>query len=163
MRTAGLLVALAFLGCAKQGTVAPEPARLKIVATPSDASVYIDGHYFGRATVLSKEPKALVHFTVTPGNAFKLTSHGFVLNDPSATASLPDATAFGSPVGGPAAADLAEAGLRMFTILQALSGEPSRCMINNRRPGAGGRPVAWENAIVRLYENTPGHIWKLLQ
>ena len=60
MRTAGLLVALAFLGCAKQGTVAPEPARLKLVATPSDASVYIDGHYFGRATVLSKEPKALV-------------------------------------------------------------------------------------------------------
>ncbi len=47
---------------------------------------------------------ALVRITVTPGNAFTLTSHGFILNDPSNTASLPDATAFGSPVGKPAAA-----------------------------------------------------------
>ncbi len=60
MRFAGLLLALTLLACAKQGTVAPEPARLKVIATPSDASVYIDGHYFGRATVLSQEPKALV-------------------------------------------------------------------------------------------------------
>ena len=60
MRLAGLLVALTLLGCAKQGAVAPEPARLKVIATPADASVYIDGHYFGRATVLSQEPKALV-------------------------------------------------------------------------------------------------------
>lgn len=59
MKSAGLLVALTLLGCAKQGTVAPEPARLKVIATPSHASVYIDGHYFGRATVLSQEPKAL--------------------------------------------------------------------------------------------------------
>ncbi|NNE17211.1 MAG: PEGA domain-containing protein, partial [Myxococcales bacterium] len=40
-------------------TVAPEPARLQIITTPPNASVYIDGHYFGRATVLSQEPKAL--------------------------------------------------------------------------------------------------------
>ena len=68
---AGLLVAL---GCAKQGTVAPEPARLKVIATPANASVYIDGHYFGRATVLSQEPKALapgVHLmTVTAEDHF---------------------------------------------------------------------------------------------
>jgi hypothetical protein len=52
-------VALFLLSCAKEGTVAPEPARLKVVANPPTASVYIDGHYFGRATVLSQEPKAL--------------------------------------------------------------------------------------------------------
>lgn len=51
-----------------------------------------------------EEPEPLVRFTVKPGNAFTLASHGFVLNDPSATARLPDATAFGSPVGGPAEA-----------------------------------------------------------
>ena len=55
-----LLLGLVALGCAKEGTVAPEPARLKVIATPANASVYIDGHYFGRATVLSQEPKALV-------------------------------------------------------------------------------------------------------
>jgi hypothetical protein len=54
-----LVLVLLALGCAKKDTVAPEPARLKIVATPADASVYIDGHYFGRATVLAAEPKAL--------------------------------------------------------------------------------------------------------
>lgn len=53
-------VALVLVSCAKEGTVASEPARLKVLATPSTASVYIDGHYFGRATVLSQEPKALV-------------------------------------------------------------------------------------------------------
>ena len=52
-------LALVLVACAKEGTVAPEPARLKVVATPATASVYIDGHYFGRATVLSQEPKAL--------------------------------------------------------------------------------------------------------
>jgi hypothetical protein len=62
VRPAASLVLLLALGCAKQGTVAPEPARLKVLADPSDASVYIDGHYFGRATVLAAEPKAL-----TPG------------------------------------------------------------------------------------------------
>jgi hypothetical protein len=60
VRSASLLLALIAFGCAKQGTVATEPARLKVVATPRDASVYIDGHYFGRGTVLSEEPKALV-------------------------------------------------------------------------------------------------------
>ena len=60
VRTRGIAMALLLLGCAKQGTVAPEPARLKVIATPPDASVYVDGHYFGRATVLSQEPKALV-------------------------------------------------------------------------------------------------------
>jgi len=62
VRAAALVLALAACGCAKNGTVAAEPARLKVVTTPPNASVYIDGHYFGRATVLSAEPKAL-----TPG------------------------------------------------------------------------------------------------
>jgi len=53
------LAAILLVGCAKKGAVATEPARLKVVATPSTASVYVDGHYFGRATVLSREPKAL--------------------------------------------------------------------------------------------------------
>jgi len=60
VRTVGLVLVLIALGCAKQGTIATEPARLKVVAKPADASVYVDGHYFGRATVLSEEPKALV-------------------------------------------------------------------------------------------------------
>jgi len=59
MRSAVLVLALVALGCAKKNTVAPEPARLKIIAGPPNASVYIDGHYFGRTTVLSQEPKAL--------------------------------------------------------------------------------------------------------
>jgi hypothetical protein len=60
VRVAVLALALAALSCAKKNAVAPEPARLKIIATPPNASVYVDGHYFGRATVLSQEPKALV-------------------------------------------------------------------------------------------------------
>ena len=59
MRVAAVALALMAMGCAKQNTVAPQPARLQIIATPPNASVYIDGHYFGRATVLSQEPKAL--------------------------------------------------------------------------------------------------------
>lgn len=59
VRAAGLVLALLALACAKTGTVAPEPARLKVIATPPSASVYIDGHYFGRATVLAEQPKAL--------------------------------------------------------------------------------------------------------
>ncbi len=61
MRPAALFVAIALglVACAKHGTVAPEPARLEVVSIPEDASVYIDGHYFGRATVLSQAPKAL--------------------------------------------------------------------------------------------------------
>ncbi|MFW2388721.1 MAG: hypothetical protein ACN4G0_10315 [Polyangiales bacterium] len=59
VRLAALALALAAASCAKQGAVPAEPARLEIVVTPPDASVYIDGHYFGRATVLSQEPKAL--------------------------------------------------------------------------------------------------------
>ena len=59
VRAAALVLALVALGCAKKGTVASEPARLKVVTTPPNASVYIDGHYFGRVTVLSQEPKAL--------------------------------------------------------------------------------------------------------
>ena len=54
VRTAAVLLALVAYGCAKNNTVAPEPARLKIITTPPSASVYIDGHYFGRATVLSE-------------------------------------------------------------------------------------------------------------
>lgn len=60
VRTAGLMLALLAFGCAKRGAVVAESARLRVVASPPDASVYIDGHYFGRATVLSEEPKALV-------------------------------------------------------------------------------------------------------
>jgi hypothetical protein len=59
VRAVALALALLAFGCAKNGTVAREPARLKVVTTPPNASVYIDGHYFGRATVLSAEPKAL--------------------------------------------------------------------------------------------------------
>ena len=74
VRPAVFALALFAISCAKQGTVAPEPARLKVIATPADASVYIDGHYFGRATVLSQEPKALapgVHLmTVTADDHF---------------------------------------------------------------------------------------------
>ena len=60
VRAAALILAVVVCGCAKSGTVASEPARLKLVTTPPNASVYIDGHYFGRATVLAQEPKALV-------------------------------------------------------------------------------------------------------
>jgi hypothetical protein len=74
MRARALGIVLLLLGCAKEGTVAPEPARLEVVATPATASVYIDGHYFGRATVLSQEPKALapgIHLmTVTADDHF---------------------------------------------------------------------------------------------
>lgn len=59
VRVAALAFALLALGCVKKNTVAAEPARLTVIATPPDASVYIDGHYFGRVTVLSQEPKAL--------------------------------------------------------------------------------------------------------
>jgi hypothetical protein len=59
VKVATLAVALLAAGCANKNTVAPEPARLQVITTPPNASVYIDGHYFGRATVLSQEPKAL--------------------------------------------------------------------------------------------------------
>jgi hypothetical protein len=59
MRAATFALALVALGCVRENTIAPEPARLKVVATPAYASVYIDGHYFGRAAVLAQEPKAL--------------------------------------------------------------------------------------------------------
>jgi len=50
------------------------------------------------------ERLAEVRITVQPGRRFTLEHHGFVLDDPSGTARLPDATAFGSPVGAPASA-----------------------------------------------------------
>ena len=61
MRPSALLVgiALGLVACTKPGTLVPEPARLEVVSRPEDASVYIDGHYFGRARVLAREPKAL--------------------------------------------------------------------------------------------------------
>ncbi|KPK14636.1 MAG: hypothetical protein AMJ62_12350 [Myxococcales bacterium SG8_38] len=61
MRTTALLLVFAACAasCTRTNVVAPEPARLKVIATPANASVYVDGHYFGRATVLSEEPKAL--------------------------------------------------------------------------------------------------------
>lgn len=55
----GLAALACASGCVKKNAIAPEPAQLKVIATPANASVYIDGHYFGRATVLSQEPKAL--------------------------------------------------------------------------------------------------------
>jgi len=89
VRAAGLLFVVALLGCAKQGTVAPEPARLKVIATPPNASVYIDGHYFGRATVLSQEPKALAPgahlMTVTAEDHFP---HDMELDLPAGTTTL---------------------------------------------------------------------------
>ncbi len=89
MRAVALAMALVALACAKQGTVAPEPARLKVVATPPDASVYIDGHYFGRATVLVEEPKALapgIHLmTVTAEDYFP---HDMELDLPPGTTTL---------------------------------------------------------------------------
>ena len=89
MRSAALAGLLVALGCAKQGTVPPEPARLKVIATPANASVYIDGHYFGRATVLSQEPKALapgVHLmTVTAEDHFP---HDLELNLPRGETTL---------------------------------------------------------------------------
>ena len=54
------LCALVLLGCAKKQTVREEPAKLQVIAVPPDASVYLDGHYFGRARVLAAEPKSLV-------------------------------------------------------------------------------------------------------
>ncbi len=36
-----------------------ETAELRVIAEPEEASVYIDGHYFGRARVLAEVPKAL--------------------------------------------------------------------------------------------------------
>lgn len=55
--------AAAFLcgsGCVKEQTqVLTQHAELKVVAVPSSASVYVDGHYFGRAKVLAVEPKRL--------------------------------------------------------------------------------------------------------
>ena len=59
VRVAALAVALFAAACVNKNTVAPEPARLRVISTPPNASVYIDGHYFGRATVLSQEPKML--------------------------------------------------------------------------------------------------------
>ncbi|KPK52901.1 MAG: hypothetical protein AMJ63_08060 [Myxococcales bacterium SG8_38_1] len=89
VRSAALVGLMVALGCAKQGTVAPEPARLKVIATPANASVYIDGHYFGRATVLSQEPKALapgVHLmTVTAEDHFP---HDLELNLPRGETTL---------------------------------------------------------------------------
>jgi hypothetical protein len=60
VRVAALVLVLVAYSCARSGTIAAEPARLKVVTIPPNASVYIDGHYFGRATVLAAEPKALV-------------------------------------------------------------------------------------------------------
>jgi hypothetical protein len=82
-------VALFVLSCAKEGTVATEPARLKVVATPPTASVYVDGHYFGRTTVLSQEPKALapgIHLmTVSADDHFP---HDMELNLPPGLTTL---------------------------------------------------------------------------
>ena len=89
MRATALLLALLALGCAKRGTVAPEPARLRVIATPVNASVYIDGHYFGRAIVLEEEPKSLAPgahlMTVTAEDHFP---HDMELDLPSGLTTL---------------------------------------------------------------------------
>ena len=60
VRAAALLFVLSLVACvAVETPLRPEPARLKVIAKPPSASVYIDGHYFGRARVLAEEPKAL--------------------------------------------------------------------------------------------------------
>ena len=54
-----LLCAAGSTGCMSVDPVREEPARLQVVVTPPEATVYLDGHYFGRARVLEAEPKAL--------------------------------------------------------------------------------------------------------
>ncbi len=65
---------LAGAGCTKSNTVREEPARLQVIVVPPDASVQVDGHYFGRARVLEAEPKALspgIHLmTITADDHF---------------------------------------------------------------------------------------------
>ena len=89
MRVVALLVALASVGCAKKDTVRQEPARLEVIVTPSHASVYLDGHYFGRARVLAAEPKALLPgmhlMTVTAEDYFP---HDMELNLPPGTTTV---------------------------------------------------------------------------
>jgi len=89
MRVIVLLTALAAVGCAKKDAIRSEPARLKVVATPSNASVYLDGHYFGRAKVLAIEPKVLVPgmhlMTVTAEDYFP---HDMELNLPPGTTTV---------------------------------------------------------------------------
>ena len=89
VRATAFVIVLTAFGCAKQGAVVPEPARLKVVSTPPDASVYIDGHYFGRATGLSQEPKALqpgAHLmTIVADDHFP---HDMELNLPPGTTTL---------------------------------------------------------------------------
>ncbi len=89
MRVVALLVVLAALGCAKKDTVRQEPARLEVIATPSNASVYLDGHYFGRARVLAAEPKALIPgmhlMTVTADDYFP---HDMELDLPPGTTTV---------------------------------------------------------------------------
>ena len=84
MRLVALLVVLAAVGCTKTNVVRQEPARLEVIATPPQASVYLDGHYFGRARVLAAEPKALVPgihlMTVTADDYFP---HDMELDLPS--------------------------------------------------------------------------------
>lgn len=89
MRVVALLVALAAVGCAKKDTVRQEPARLEVIATPAHASVYLDGHYFGRARVLAAEPKALIPgmhlMTVTADDYFP---HDMELDLPPGTTTV---------------------------------------------------------------------------
>ena len=89
MRVVALLVVLAAVGCTKKDAIRQEPARLKVIATPSDASVYLDGHYFGRAKVLAAEPKALVPgmhlMTLTADDYFP---HDMELNLPPGTTTV---------------------------------------------------------------------------
>jgi hypothetical protein len=89
MRAIALLVVLAALGCAKKDAVRQEPARLEVIITPSHASVYLDGHYFGRARVLAAEPKALVPgihlMTVTADDHFP---HDMELDLPPGTTTV---------------------------------------------------------------------------
>ncbi|MEM7434696.1 MAG: hypothetical protein AAF436_06050 [Myxococcota bacterium] len=90
-RAAVCWAALAVLGsgCAKKDTVREEPARLQVVATPAAASVYLDGHYFGRARVLAEAPKAVMPgmhlMTVTADDHFP---HDLELDLPPGTTTV---------------------------------------------------------------------------
>ena len=60
VKAVALLFVVSLPACVTvESPLRPEPARLKVVAEPPTASVYIDGHYFGRARVLAEAPKEL--------------------------------------------------------------------------------------------------------
>ncbi len=53
------VLGLLLVGCAAGPDVKKTEARLQVISVPEAASVYVDGHYFGRAKVLAEVPQAL--------------------------------------------------------------------------------------------------------